>query len=80
MILKEATDVSYVQKFKDAKEPDDISNIIKEFCKNSNFNNYNEIEWNSFIDNNLHALNLECFKYNLDKDLQEFLSDLPHDI
>ena len=68
MILKEATDVSYVQKFKDAKEPDDISNIIKEFCKNSNFNNYNEIEWNSFIDNNLHALNLECFKYNLDKD------------
>lgn len=68
MILTEANDLSYVQQFKNAKEPDEVADIIKEFCKSAGFNGYNEEEWNKFIDTNLNSLNIECNKYGLSKD------------
>lgn len=68
MILNEANDLSYVQKFKDAENPSDIEKVLKEFCKSVGFAGYNEKEWNSFIGNNLNALYLECSKYGLSMD------------
>lgn len=66
MRLNEAgLQTEYVQKFKDAKYPKDKSKIIKEFCKNNGFPNYNEQDFNNFVDNNLYALQLECNTYNL---------------
>lgn len=55
----------YVQKFKDARYPKDIAKVIKQFCKDFGFPNYKEQDFNTFIDNNLYALQLECNQYNL---------------
>lgn len=68
MILKEANDLSYVQKFKDAqknKDPELPIKLIKEFLKSCNFKNYNEEEYNKFVDTNSHTLYLECDIYSL---------------
>ena len=80
MILKEANDLSYVQKFKDAqknKDPELPIKLIKEFLKSCNFENYDEQEYNKFVDVNSHTLYLECnlFSLSLENPFFKFLHE-----
>ena len=65
MILTEANDLSFVQKFKEAKEPSDIIPIIQEFLGTCGFNGYTKDEYDNFVTINSNALYIECQKYTL---------------
>lgn len=68
MRLTEDNDLSFNQRFKEAKNPSDVLPIIQEFCNMQGFPNYNKEEWDTFINNNLNSIYIECNKYGLSMD------------
>lgn len=65
--------INWTEKYRQAKNPSDVREIIQGFLKTLNFKNYDESKFNKFVSTNLNSLWLECNKYGLSKDNPFFL-------